>query len=176
MTAGLKIEGNNRVFIDINILARNGEVVPVKFKFDPGADRTTISSDDLLRLGYHWQSVKDLMEKSGGGSVASGEKAFHYSLKLNLNHILGQIIPKGLSFPFLVAWRRTIETPKPECAGCSLTGEITGGFSSLLGNDILSCFEVQTDRPKKLIYLTRTSDIKERNKLYPWCEMHSLEQ
>ena len=174
MTTGLKIDLNNRTFVELNIRARNGKYVPIKFKFDSGADRTTISRDDLNKLGYHWQFVNDRMRRSGGGSVASGEKSFHYVLPLTLNHILGQIIPKGLSFPFLVAWKRIVGIPKPECVGCPLVGELTGGFSSLLGNDILSCFEIQTDRPKKLIHLTRIADIEERNKIYPWCEMHSL--
>ena len=176
MTAGLKIDENNRAFAVLYIRALDGKSVPIKFKFDPGADRTTISPNDLEKLGYDWELVNDIMRDSGGGSVASGEKSLHYALPLKLNHMLGQIIPKGLSFSFLVAWKRNVDAPKPECVGCFLVGDKIGGFNSLLGNDILSCFEIQTDRPKKLVHLTRIADMEERNKLYPWCEMHSLEQ
>lgn len=176
MHGRLVIDENNRSFAELTIRAFDGQYIPIKFKFDPGADRTTISPDDLKKLGYSWKMVKSRIKLSGGGSVASGEKAKHFSIQLKINHMLNQIMPKGLEFPFLCSWQRTVKAPRPDCETCELTGELYGGFSSLLGNDILSCFDIQVVRAQKIIYLTKIDDLQERNELYYWCEMHSLEQ
>jgi len=88
------IDRNNRSFAELSIRALNGNYIPINFKFDSGADRTTISPDDLKKLGYSWKMVKERMKHSGGSSVASGEKAKHFSIQLKINHMLNQIIPK----------------------------------------------------------------------------------
>ena len=116
------------------------------------------------------------MFRHGSGSVASGSDAEHFAIKLSLVNIFGQIIPKGLVFPFLCMRVRNIALPKPSCMGCSLSGKVEEGFKSLLGNDILSCFDIEIKRFDKQILLTKISDLTGRNKDYPWCEMHSLEQ
>jgi len=166
---------NNRVYAMIDIRNRNGLYVPIRFKLDSGADRTTISLNDLEKLGYSWELIKLSMVRNGRGSLASGEESAHFEILLQLNHIFKQIIPKGLNFPFLCAGLRIIEAPKPSCSNCHLTGEFYTGFRSLLGNDLLSCFDMTTEWMQRKVHLTRIADLTERNKVYPWCEVHSLE-
>ena len=174
----ISIEANNRAYIELDIkLYGDAASKPIKFKYDTGADSTVISLFDLAQLGYYEALVGKLMKSSGSGSSATGETVEHFVIDLSINHILGQIIPKGLKFPFLCMCKKMIPMPKPECEGCKLTGEIYGGFRrSLLGNDILSCFDIRTDRSQKYIEFTRISDLTERNRFYHFCEVHDTEQ
>ena len=171
----IAIEPDNKVYVELQIKSIGFGYKPIDFKYDPGADRTAISPNDLLKIGYDGSLVRRLMRPEGSGSSATGENVEHFVIDLNINHILGQIVPAGLKFPFLCMWKTNVALPKPECEGCKLTGEVYGGFRrSLLGNDILSCFEIKTDRSRKNIEFTRISDLTERNKLYYFCEVHEL--
>ena len=174
----ISIEASNRAYIELDIKHHSGTgSKPIKFKYDTGADSTVVSLLDLAQLGYNEALVGKLMRLSGSGSSASGEIVEHYSIDLNINHFLGQVVPKGLRFPFLCMSKKVIPAPKPECEGCKLTGEIYGGFRrSLIGNDILSCFEIKTDRSRKTIEFTRISDLGERNRFYHFCEVYELVQ
>ena len=174
----ISIEANNRAYVELDIKLNNDAgFKPIKFKFDTGADSTVISLFDLAQLGYDEALVGKLMKSSGSGSSATGENVEHFVIELSINHILGQIIPKGLKFPFLCMCKKHVPTPRPECEGCGLTGEIFGGFRrSLLGNDILSCFDIRTNRSQKNIEFLRLSDLTERNKYYHFCEVHDAEQ
>lgn len=166
---------NNRVNIELSIRIHDQyQPVGIKFKVDTGADRSTISQEDLLALGYDTTTVKALMKRDGGGSTADGNTADWFSIDLSLNHIMGQVIPSGLKFPFVCMSKKTVPVPKSCKTGCELTGEIHSGFKSLIGNDILSCFDISTDRQKKQMIFTRISDISERNVQYSYCEVHEL--
>jgi len=91
--------------------------------------------------------------------------------------IFGQLIPKGLAFPFTCLCKRNVPMPKNvDCNGCELTGRQVGGFRSLLGNDILSCFDAQINRSTKQITLTKISDLTERNAMYNHCQVNELEK
>ena len=161
------INNDNRAYVQLRIGRIDNKMpVWVDFKFDPGADRTTISPHSLMALGYDMKTVKSFMKPSGSGSTASGEVARHFTVDLYINHIMGQILPKGLKFPFVCAWEKDVPIPEPKCEGCRLTGTISGGFRSLLGNDILSCFNIMIDYSKKTITFTRVSDLSARNRLY----------
>jgi len=161
------INKNNRAYVHLRIGRFDNQMpVWVDFKFDPGADRTTISPQSLFALGYDLKIIKSLMKPSGSGSTASFDVARHFTIDLNINHIMGQILPKGLKFPFVCAWEKVVPVPESKCEGCCLAGTISGGFRSLLGNDILSCFNIVIDHNKKIINFTRVSDLSVRNKLY----------
>ena len=92
-----------------------------------------------------------------------GEIFRHFSIDLNMNHIMRQVVPKGFSFPFVCKWERDIPYPKTDCDGCELAGTVSGSFRSLLGNDILSCFDISINRDRKEIELKRIVDLTTRN-------------
>ena len=173
----VSINPDYRAYVELDIRLYGGlGTETIEFKIDTGADRTVIALKDLHKLGYDEALVGKLMKSSGSGSSATGETVEHFVIDLNINHILGQIIPKGLKFPFLCMCKKQVPVPKTGCEECRLTGEIYGGFRrSLLGNDILSCFDIRTDRGQKSIEFTRISDLTERNKFYHFCEVHDAE-
>ena len=174
----LKIDNSNRAYAEIMIRKHNDSgYVSVLFKFDPGADISTISLKDLYRLSYDLPDVERLTRLSGIGSAATGPDTEHYSIDLKLTHIFGQLVPKGLTFPFVCLCKRNVPAPDNlDCKGCDLTGNQVGGFRSLLGNDILSCFDVQINRSEKQIILTKISDLTERNEMYSHCQVNELER
>ena len=152
----IEIGDDNRAYAALTFLKRDGAwQEPVLFKLDTGADISAISLQDLALLDYSFADVERLMYPHGGGSNATNETQQHFVIKLKLNHIFGQLIPKGLEFPFLCAWQRDVPLPKPSCGGCKLTGRQVGGFRSLVGNNILSCFNIQIRRDERKIHLTR---------------------
>jgi hypothetical protein len=173
----LPIDDFNRAYAEIEIRKHdNAGYEPIKFKYDPGADISTISLDDLESLGYAFADVEQLAQLSGTGSAATGPNTEHYAINLNLTHIFGQLVPKGLTFPFACLCKRNVPIPKnANCKGCDLTGKQVGGFRSLLGNDILSCFDVQINRTARQIVLSKISDLTERNKMYVHCQVYELE-
>lgn len=168
----IKIDSANRAFIILQIQRYDKSSYDgVEFKVDTGADRTTISPKALFYLGYDSAIINNLIKHSGSGSTAADELSRHYSIELNIKHIMGQLVPKGLKFPFICKWERDIPYPKPDCDGCEFAGTVSGTFRSLLGNDILSCFDSTIDRNKKVITFNRISSLTLRNKLYPDCEL-----
>ena len=172
----VRIKQNNRAFVVLQIQSFDkSEYIEIKFKIDTGADRTTISSQDLFDLGYDASTIHNHIKRSGSGSTASGKQSRHYSIDLNIKHIMGQLVPKGLKFPFICKWERDVPYPKPDCDGCNLAGTVSGSFSSLLGNDILSCFDVNINRNKKEIEFNRITDLSFRNQLYPDCELYEYQ-
>ena len=175
MTGSINIDMDRRAYVELGLISIHGVITPIKFKFDTGADRTTISVTDLKKLGYTKDIIETQMYQHGSGSLANGEGANHFAIKLTMTNILGQIIPKGLVFPFLCMRLKHVKRPKLGCSGCALTGEIKEGFRSLIGNDILSCFDVEIVHSEKKIYFERLKDLRERNSVYHWCEMHSLD-
>ena len=178
-TYGVKISEGNRVFVTIPIFTKNmkGEK-DVTFKLDTGADFSTISIKDLEILGYGENDVKASAYPTGHGSVATRDVSEHYTIDLRVKHIFGQIIPKGLEVPFVCISRKRIAAPYKlsYCQTCRLVGIKDSGFRSLLGNDILSCFNIHIDRANNYVSFERVKDLQERNRMYPKCEMHSLEQ
>jgi len=171
-TYNIVIDDDNRAFVVLLIQRYDkSSYDKVRFKIDTGADRTTISPKTLFYLGYDVATVNKLIKHSGSGSTASDELSRHFSIDLNIKHIMGQLVPKGLKFPFICKWERDIPYPKPDCTGCNLAGSVSGTFRSLLGNDILSCFDATINRTKKEITFNRISDLTLRNKLYPDCEL-----
>ena len=173
----LKLDRNNRAVAEILIRKKDDSgYIPVQFKFDPGADITTISLKDLEDLGYgDIKDVRSLAYSFGSGSVATDGITNHYAIDLNLMNIFGVIMPKGLKFPFTCLSIRNVPRPKIGCPGCDLIGEQKSGFRSLLGNDILSCFDVEIKRSAKQIILKKVSDLSERNRVYSHCQVHDLE-
>ena len=121
----LQIDSFNRAYAEIEIRKHdNVGYEPIKFKYDPGADISTISLEDLEILGYGFSDVEQLARLSGTGSAATGPNTEHYAIDLNLTHILGQLIPKGLTFPFTCLCKRNVPMPKNvDCNGCELTGK-----------------------------------------------------
>ena len=73
-----------------------------------------------------------------------------------------------------------VPIPDPKfdrCKTCILTGEKFRGFQrSLVGNDILSCFEIKTDRVNRRYEFTKVSDLTDRNTNYGYHEVFDFEQ
>ena len=171
-TYSIEIDDDNRAFVVLRIQRYDkSSYDEVEFKVDTGADRSTISPQDLIDLGYNTSSIHKLFKHTGSGSTASGETSRHFSIDLSIRHIMGQLVPKGFTFPFVCKWERDIPYPKPDCDGCKLAGTVSGIFRSLLGNDILSCFDATINRGNKEIEFRRITDLTARNKLYPDCEL-----
>ena len=171
-TYNIEIDDDNRAFVVLRIQRFDkSEYIDVEFKVDTGADRSTISPQDLLILGYDHMTTHSLIRHTGSGSTASGETSRHFSIDLSIRHIMGQLVPKGFTFPFVCKWERDIPYPKSDCDGCKLAGTVSGSFRSLLGNDILSCFDATINRDRKEIEFNRISDLTLRNQLYPDCEL-----
>ena len=170
------IDEDNRVFIILSVRRHDDKkTVKVRFKYDPGADISTISLDDLALLGYSLDDVKQNSYKYGEATTADGAKYEMSAMNLHLNSIMGQVIPRGFKFPFACLTKKHVPIPKLGCSGCRLTGDIYGGFrSSLLGNDILSGFNVSSDRENAKMLFTRLSDLSARNLKYPHCELLEL--
>jgi len=170
----IDIDERGRAYIIIMIRTMDKtEFRPVKFLFDTGADFTSISSNDLSSLGYTKKDVEDNMERYGSVSVADGSRLDSFQIDLTVTNIFGHIIPQGLRFPFICLGRKTTEPPfiLPSCKKCNLTGTKDTSFNSLLGNNILSCFDIWTDRTNGAIHFERLLDLTERNEKYPGCEM-----
>ena len=175
MRGKISIDSLNRAYIVLDILTKDGtKKKPIEFKFDPGADCTTISQEDLKSLGYVSKDIKDRMYLQGEGTVASGGVAYHYAIDLSFTNLLGMVMPKGLTVPFVCLRRREVKERYPVCRSCEFAGTIDEGFRSLLGNDLLSCFNITINRDAYEIAFERVASLDIRNAMYHWCQMYSV--
>ena len=101
---GNKVRINNLGFvnIDIDIKPKNSNTMePVQYKVDTGANRTTISKEDLLKLGYDAKWIKSgkLLEGDERPTLASGRPVDNcYVVILPEIHIGDWV---GYNWPFL---------------------------------------------------------------------------
>ena len=145
----------------------------VRFKVDTGADFSTISKSALYKLGYSAQWVAENMKLSETStSVASGEKLDSYYIRLPVINIFGI---EGINYPFGILLDIEEKLPKPSCKGCEFTKAKKMDFRSLLGNDILSCFDISVDRKSNIADFEPQSSLDDRNKKYPDKQLNFIE-
>jgi uncharacterized Fe-S cluster protein YjdI len=90
----------------------------VDFKYDSGSDFTTVSCDDLEKLGYSEEYLKSCPPHQGGASLAMGER------KVPLRYITNVSIKLG----------------DRELQHCRVFFALGTNLRSLFGNDILKYF------------------------------------
>jgi len=176
----IEIDENNRIILCINIVTKDGtQQELIKFQLDTGADFSTISYEDLKKLDYDINDIKEKMKYSGICQTATKESSKCYSIELMIVNVLGQVMPKGLKIPIICLSHTNVNPPMSMsyCKKCALVGEKDKGFSSLIGRDILSCFniEINNEKEKPEVTLKRITDMTKRNKRYDKCQMYSIE-
>jgi len=171
----LDIESSGRTFCPIYISRFNSaEMIPINFKIDTGADFTTISKSTLCKLNYSLEWIdKNKIPAATPASVASGENIPTYFVPLQSISLFGVA---GINYPFGVLLDDEILAPRPGCEDCAHIGIKKMDYRLLLGNDLLSCFDIRTDRDCSKLYLERRSSLSMKAPiLFPNQHLHSLE-
>ena len=162
----LKIPDSGRMLCEINIKRCDSPLMQAfEFKVDTGADFSTISKETLYKLGYNAEWIhknKKLSEKPT--SVASGEEVESYYICLPVVNIYGL---EGKNYPFGILMDKEKILPKPTCDNCEHTKARKLDYRLLLGNDILSCFDVSINWKSGKFILEPYSSLDDRNKKYP---------
>jgi len=143
------------------------------FKIDTGADFSTISKDTLYELGYtdSWINKNKTLMK-GITTTATGEEVESYYIRIPFISVYGA---RGKDYPFAILLDRNEELPKPTCKGCKHIEAMKFDYRLLLGNDILSCFNINIDRDNNFLYLNRLSNLDKRNAKYPDKQLNFIE-
>jgi len=170
----LTIPKSGRIACKVNIRPYDSPILQdIYFKIDTGADFSTISKDTLYDLGYtnEWIDANKKLLK-GTTSVATGEEVETYIVCLPFISIYGA---RGKDYPFAIFLDKDEELPKPACEGCKYTVAKKLDYRLLLGNDILSCFNLNIDRDNNCVYMDRLSNLSERNAKYPDSQLNFVE-
>lgn len=146
-----------RVFIPIFIKPLDGfEMQPVRFKVDSGADNTAVSKDDLIRLGYSMNWIREnavVFEDKDKPTTASGEKVSAGYIQLPLINILGY---EGKHWPFQIVMDENRD------------------FRNLLGRDLLTGFNYQFDNDNDVFTIDMAKKFKPRYAFLPGQEIHEF--
>ena len=170
----LRILESGRIVCNVKIRPYDSPILRVvEFKIDTGADFSTISKETLHALGYtpYWIDVNKKLMK-GTTSVATGEEVKTYNVCLPFISIYGA---KGMDYPFAILLDKEKEIPKPTCDGCKYTEAKKFDYRLLLGNDILSCFNINIDRGTGYVHINRLNNLDERNAKYPDRQLNFIE-
>ena len=108
----------------------------------------------------------------GKTTTATGEEVESYYIHIPFISIYGA---RGKDYPFAILLNKNEELPKPECKGCKHTEAKKFDYRLLLGNDILSCFNISIDRENNFIYLNRLINLDKRNAKYPDKQLNFIE-
>jgi hypothetical protein len=148
-----------RVYIPIDIKpAVDITMSAVRFKVDTGADTTTISKKDLLRLGYDMNWIKQnavIYDEASQPTTAAGEKVNAGYIQLPLINILGY---EGKHWAFQIAMDEMQD------------------FRNLLGRDLLTGFNYQFDNDNEIFSISRTKVFKPRFDFLPLQEINEIER
>ena len=147
----LEIDNSGRTYCEVYIKPHNSLIMKcVFFKIDTGADFSTISKSVLSDFGYSegWIEANKIASKFGI-STASGEVVASFYVPLNIN-IYGI---ESVGHPFGIILDEEISLPKQSCMGCKHVGIKKRDYRLLLGNDILSCFDMRTQRDSNIMIL-----------------------
>jgi len=170
----LKIPKSGRIACKVNIRPYDSPILQdIDFKIDTGADFSTISKDTLYDLGYtdEWIDANKKLMK-GTTSVATGEEVETYNIHMPFINVYGA---RGKDYPFAILMDKEESLPKPTCEGCKYTEAKKFDYRLLLGNDILSCFNINIDRDNDCVYMSRLSNLNERNAKYPDRQLNFVE-
>ena len=170
----LSMPESGRIVCNVKIRPHDSPILRVvEFKIDTGADFSTISKETLYALGYtpNWINENKKLMK-GTTSVATGEEVKSYNIHLPFVNIYGA---KGINYPFAILLDKDKDLPKPTCDGCKYTEAKKFDYRLLLGNDILSCFNVIIDRENNYVHINRLNNLDERNAKYHDRQMNFVE-
>lgn len=146
-----------RVFVPLHVKPTDNTVMlPIDFKVDTGADMTTISKKDLLRLGYDSDWVKQnavVFEDKDKPTTASGDKVNAGYVQLPLINVLGY---EGKYWTFQIIMDENQD------------------FRNLLGRDLLTGFNYNFDNDNDIFTISRTKTFKPLYKFLPNQEIHEL--
>jgi hypothetical protein len=146
-----------RIYINIYIKPLSGAtLLPVKFKVDTGADRTTVSRDTLEYLGYdREQIIKNavILKEEERPVTASGEKINAGYVQLPLLNILGY---EGKNWPFEIILDEDRD------------------FRNLLGRDLLAGFNYQFNNDERIFSIERTKVYNPQYNFLPGQEINEL--
>lgn len=82
---------------------------------------------------------------------------------------------RGRNYPLNILKDKEEELPKPTCKDCEYTKPKKLDYRLLLGNDILSCFNIRVDRSTGWLYMARLSNLDTRNAKYPDRQLNFVE-
>jgi hypothetical protein len=148
-----------RVYLPIDIKPFDDITMSdVDFKVDTGADTTTISKKDLIRLGYSMEWIKQnavVYDEANKPTTAAGEKVDAGYIQLPLINILGY---EGKNWAFQIAMDEMQD------------------FRNLLGRDLLTGFNYQFDNDNEVFSISRTKVFKPRFDFLPLQEINEIER
>jgi len=146
-----------RVYVEINIKQQDSIAMPpVRFKVDTGADKTTISKEDLVVLGYdmHWIKQNAVVFKDEEKpTTASGDRINAGYVQLPLINILGY---EGKSWPFQIIMDEEQD------------------FRNLLGRDLLAGFNYWFSNDEEKFTIARAKTFKPKYDFLQNQEIHEL--
>jgi len=146
-----------RVYVPINIKPQdNVSLFPVRFKVDTGADTTTISKEDLVRLGYDIDWINQnavIFKDENKPTTASGDRINAGYVQLPLINILGY---EGKHWPFQIILDESQD------------------FRNLLGRDLLTGFNYWFSNDEDIFTIDRAKTFKPRYKFLPNQEINEI--
>ena len=146
-----------RVYVIINIkLQDNIAMPPIRFKVDTGADKTTISKEDLQMLGYGMDWIKQnaiVYKDEDKPTTASGDKVNAGYIQLPLINILGY---EGKLWPFQIIIDENSD------------------FRNLLGRDLLTGFNYCTNNDEDKFTIERTKKFNPKFPFLPNQEINEI--
>jgi len=147
-----------RVYVSINIKPYDDILMsPVEFKVDTGADKTTISKEDLVGLGFDmdWISKNTVeFEDEDKPTTASGDRINAGYIQLPLINILGY---EGRQWPFHV-----------------IIDENQATSRNLLGRDLLTGFNFTFDNDDDIFTIDKAKAFKPRFTFLPGQEINEI--
>ena len=126
------------------------------FKVDTGADKTTVSKQDLMDLGYDMEWIKQnavIYEDEQKPTTAAGDKINAGYIQLPLINILGY---EGRNWVFQIIMDEDQD------------------FRNLLGRDLLTGFNYNFDNDGDTFSISRTKVFKPRYEFLPKQEINEI--
>lgn len=170
----IKIPDSGRISCSVKLRQQDSPIMrKYRYKIDTGADFSTISKDILHDLGFTDKWIDDNKKLSKGSTtVATGEEVESYYIEMPMISVHGV---RGSNYPLNILMDKEEELPKPSCKGCEYTKPKKLDYRLLLGNDILSCFNIKIDRDDGWLYLERRKSLTARNEKYPDRQLNFIE-
>ncbi|MCL2225454.1 MAG: retropepsin-like domain-containing protein [Defluviitaleaceae bacterium] len=146
-----------RVYVPISIKPQ-GDITmsDTFFKVDTGADKTTVSKQDLMDLGYDMEWIKQnavIYEDEQKPTTAAGDKINAGYIQLPLINILGY---EGRNWVFQIIMDEDQD------------------FRNLLGRDLLTGFNYNFDNDGDTFSISRTKVFKPRYEFLPKQEINEI--
>jgi hypothetical protein len=144
-----------QVWVYANVLAGDRKSLKmIEFKLDSGSDLTTLSCDDLSKLGYTDEFLRSCPFHKSGAVGASDE------IKLTLQYITNV----------------SIKFEDRELQGCRVYFSLGTSLRSLLGSDILKYFNREINYDTGELRLTQTSRKTQLSEGEVPIQIYTLEQ